>query len=108
MALQCIKTIEAATIKETESCNFELMQLLIILNLVMTVLLSFIKFKKSKIFQGHLFTNIVRINLFLANTQSYVPLELNSLTGNGHLFKLSGALAIESFILKKHWIRDVL
>ena len=37
MALQHIKTIEAATIKETESCKFELMQLLIILNLVMTL-----------------------------------------------------------------------
>ena len=63
MVLHCIKTIEAATIKETESCNFELMQLLIILNLVMTVLLIFIKLKKSKVFQGHLFTNMVKIML---------------------------------------------
>ena len=107
-ALQHGKTIEAATIKETESCNFELMQLLIIVNLVMTVLLIFIKLKKRKIFQGHLFTNMVRINLFLANTQSYVPLEVNSAAGNVHLFKLSGALAIENFILKKHWIWNVL
>ena len=51
MALQCIKAIEAAAIKETESCNFELMQLLIILNLVMTVLLIFVKLKKSKYFK---------------------------------------------------------
>ena len=108
MALQCIKTIEAAMIKETESCNFELMQLLIILNLLMTVLLIFIKLKKGKVFQEHLFTNMVKINLFLANTQSYVPLELNSVTGNVHLFKLSGALATENFILKKNWIWDVL
>ena len=108
MALQCIKSIEAAAIKETESCNLELLQLLIILNLVMTVLLIFIKLKKSKIFQGHLFTNMARINLFLANTQSYVPLELNSVARNVHVFKLSGALAIENFILKKKWIWDVL
>ena len=108
MALQCIKTIEAAMTKETESCNFELMQLLIILNLVMTVLLIFIKLKKSKVFQGHLFTNMVKINLFLANTQSYMPLELNSAAGNVHLFKLSGALVTENFILKKNWIWDVL
>ena len=44
---------------------------------------------------------MVRINLFLANTQSYAPLELNSAAGNVHLFKLSGALAIENFTLKK-------
>ena len=36
LPLQCIKTIETATIKETNSCNLELIQLLIILNLVLT------------------------------------------------------------------------
>ena len=59
-------------------------------------------------FQGQLFTNMVKIKLFLANTQSYVPLELNSAAGNVHLFQLSGALAIENFNLKKNWIWDVL
>ena len=53
-------------------------------------------------FQGYLFTNMVKFNLFLANTQSYVPLKLNSSAGNVHLFKLSGALAIENFNLKKN------
>ena len=108
LALQCIKTVEAATIKETNSCNLELIQLLIILNLVLTALLVMVKLKKSKVFQGHLFTNMVKIKLFLANTQSYVPLELNSTAGNVHLFKLSGALAGENFTLKKNWIWDVL
>ena len=41
LALQCIKTVEAATIKEINSCNLELIQLLIILNLVLTVFVSF-------------------------------------------------------------------
>ena len=84
------------------------MQLLIILNLVMTVLLVFNKLKRSKILQGHLFTNMVKINLFLANRQSYVPLELNSAVGNVHLFKLSGALDIENFTLRNNWLWDVL
>ena len=74
----------------------------------MTVLLVLTKIKKSRVFQGHLFTNMVKINLFLANTQSYVPLELNSAAGNVHLFKLSGALAVKNFTLKKNWIWDVL
>ena len=59
-------------------------------------------------FQGHLFTNIVKIKLFLANTQSYVPLELSSIAGKVHLFKLLGTLAVENFTLKKNWIWDVL
>ena len=59
-------------------------------------------------FQGHLFTNMLKIKLFLENTQSYVPLELNSAAGNVHLFKLSGALAVEKFTLRKNWMWDVL
>ena len=51
---------------------------------------------------------MVKINLFLANTQSYVPLKLNSGARNVHLFILSGALAVENFTLKKNWIWDVL
>ena len=108
-ALQCdIKTIEAAAIKEIKNCDLELIQLLIILNLAMTALLVLTKIRKSRVFQGHLFTNMVKINLFLANTQSYVPLKLNSAAGNMHLFKLSGELAVENFTLKKNWIWNVL
>ena len=108
LALQCIKTVEAAMIKETNSGSLELIQLLIILNLVLTASLVLVKLKKCKVFQGHLFTNMVKIKLFLANTQSYVPLELKSAAGNVHLFKLSGALAVENFTLQKNWIWDVL
>ena len=50
MALQCVKTIEAAAIRETESCDFETIKLLIILNLVITALLILIKIKKSRLF----------------------------------------------------------
>ena len=59
-------------------------------------------------FQGCLFTNGVKVNLFITDTQSYVPLELNRIAGNVHLFKLTGALLIENFPLKKNWIWDVL
>ena len=108
LALQCIKTIKAATIKEFNNCNLELIQLLIMLNQILTILLVLAKLKKCKVFQGHIFTNMVKIKLFLANTQSYVPLELNSAAGNIHLFKLSGALTVDKFTLRKNWIWDVL
>ena len=50
MALQCVKTIEAAMIKEIVNCDLELIQLLIISNLAMTALLVLIKIKKSRLF----------------------------------------------------------
>ena len=84
--LQCVKTVEAAAIKECNNCNLELLQLLVMLNLILTILIVLAKLKKSKVFQGHIFTNMVKVKLFLANTQSYVLLELNSAAGNVHLF----------------------
>ena len=86
MALHCVYTIEAAALKENENCDFGIMKLLIILNLTMTILLVLIKIKKSRVFQGCLFTNMVKVNLFIADTQSYVHLELNRIAGNLHLF----------------------
>ena len=78
------------------------------LNLILTILPILTKLKKSKVFQGHIFTNMVKIKLFLTNTQCYVPLELNSAAGNVYLFKLLGALTVEKFTLRKNWIWDVL
>ena len=47
LALPSITTVEAAMIKEINSCHLELIQLLIILNLVLTVLLSFCQIKEK-------------------------------------------------------------
>ena len=51
---------------------------------------------------------MVKIKLFIADTQSYVPLDLNKIAGNVHLFKLAGALLLENVTLRKNWIWDVL
>ena len=50
----------------------------------------------------------MNIKLFIADTESYAPLELNKLAGNVHLFKLTGTLLLEKVKLKKKWIWDVL
>ena len=40
--------------------------------------------------------------------KSYVSLDLNKITRNTHLFKLSGELSLENVTLRKNWIWDVL
>ena len=74
----------------------------------MVVVIILVKIKKSRIFQGQFFSNMVKIKLFLADTELYVPLELNKLAGNVHLFKLTGELSLDNVTLKKNWIWDVL
>ena len=44
----------------------------------------------------------------MADTKSYVSLDLNQLAGNTHLFKLTGEFSLENVTLKKNWIWDVL
>ena len=79
-----------------------------ILILVIVTLLALSKLRKSRIFRGWLFSNRVKIKLFIADTQYYVPLDLNNIAGNVHLFKLTGVLLLENVNLRKNCIWDVL
>ena len=109
MALQRIRTMEALdTNRQAQGCNSGLLKNLMVLNLVIVVSLLLRKIKKSIFFWGQPFSNMVKINLFLADTKSYVSLDLNQLAGNTHLFKLTGELSLENVTLKKNWIVDVL
>ena len=109
MALQRIRAMEALKAnKQAQSYNSGLLKILMILNLVIVVSLLIRKIKKSVFFWGQPFSNMVKIKLFLADTKSYVSLDLNQLAGNTHLFKLTGDLSLENVILKKNWIWDVL
>ena len=96
------------TDEQVQSCNSELLKILMILNLVTVALLLLRKIKKSIFLQGQPFSNMVKIKLFLADTKSYISLDLNQLAGNTHLFKLMGELSLENVTLKKNWIWDVL
>ena len=109
MALQRIRAMKAFdTNRQTQSCNSGLLKILLILNLVIVVSLLLRKIKKSVFFWGQLFSNMVMIKLFLADTKSYVSLDLKQLARNTHLFKLTGELSLENVTLKKNWIWDVL
>ena len=109
MALQRVRTMEALnTDRQVQSCNSSLLKILMVLNLVIVASLLLRKIKKSIFFWGQPFSNMVKIKLFLADTKSYVSLDLNQLAGNTHLFKLTGELSLENVTLKKNWIWDVL
>ena len=108
IALQCVNAIEALDPKSQQNFDFGLIKLLIILNLVIVALMALTKIKKGKIFQEHFFSNMVKIKLFIEDTQSYVPLDFNRIAGNVHLFKLTGKLLPNNVSLKKNWIWDIL
>ena len=109
MALQCIKTVEAAALNPHYAiCKNGLVRILMILNLSIVTLMVLPKLRKSRIFRGRLFSNTIKIKLFIADNQCYIPLHLNKMTGSVHLFKLHVMLIKENLTLKKNWISDVL
>ena len=109
MALQRVRAMEALnTDRQIQNCNSGLIKVLIILNLIIVVSLLLRKVKKSVFFWGQPFCNMVKIKLFLADTKSYVSLNLNQSARNAHLFKLIGELSSDKVTLKKNWIWDML
>ena len=105
MALQRIRAMEPLnTDRQVQNCNSGLLKVLMILNLVIVVSLLLRMIKKSIFFWGQPFPNMVKIKLFLADTKSYVSLNLNQSAGNTHLFKLIGELSSDIVTLKKNWI----
>ena len=109
MALQRVSAVEAINVNgQTQSYNSELLKVLMILNLVIVVSLLLRKIKKSVFFRGQPFSNMASMKLFLADTKSYVSLDLNKITRNTHVFKLTGELSLENVTLRKNWIWDVL
>ena len=109
MTLQRVRAVEALnTNRQNQNCNSELLKILMILNVVIVVSLLLRKIKKSVVFWGEPFSNMVKIKLFLADTKSYVSLDLNNMARNTHLFKLTGECLLENVTLRKNWIWDVL
>ena len=94
MDLQRVRAVETLnTDRPVQNCNSELLKILMVLNLVIVVLLLLGKIKKSIFFWGQHFSNMVKIKLFLADTESHVSLNLNQSARNMHLFKLMGELS---------------
>ena len=74
------------------------------MKLAVVVIMAIAKVRKSRIFKGKLFSNSIKVKLFVADNHCYIPLHLNNLAGNVHLLKLHGVLTKESLTLRKNWI----
>ena len=68
IALQCIKAVEAAALHLCYAiCENGLVRILMFLNLSIVTLMSLAKLRKSRIFKDRLFSNIIKIKLFIAD-----------------------------------------
>ena len=83
-------------------------QIYIILTLTATifglVIFAVLHSRKSKLCRGCLFSNAVKIMLFISDVQYYVPIKLCKTAGNIHLFKITGTIKPEYVKLKKLYL----
>ena len=68
------------------------------------VLFVVIRFRKLKLLRGHLFSNTVKIMLFILDMKYYEPIKLCKMAGNIHLLNISGTLISKNIKLERNKI----
>ena len=107
LALQQVKEVSATTMKQdtNNACNCT-PQFYIILALSISifrlVIFTILQVRRTKLCRGQLFSNAVKIMLFISNTQYYVPIKLCKPMDSIHLFKITGILITDKEKLNKH------
>ena len=105
LALQQIKEVGAVTRQEdvTTACTCKI-QFYIVWALSISifglVIFAVLHSRKLKLCRGHLFSNAVKIMLFISDVQYYVPIKLCKTAGSIHLFKITGTIVPEKVKLK--------
>ena len=99
LILQQVNEVGTGTLKEinTECKILTYVSLaLMILGLVMVAILHY---RKSKLCRGCMFSNAVKIMVFISDVQCHVPIKLCKTAGSIHLFKIMGMLKPENIKL---------
>ena len=78
--------------------------ILTILGLTMAAILHY---RESK-FCRHMFSNAVKIMIFISDVQNNIPIKLCKTAGSIHLLKITGMLRAENIKLNKNYIWDML
>ena len=108
IALQQLKGVEATDLRFQDIyCTCKMQWYMIALLLLILLGIVFIvtnKIRKSNLLQGHQFSNITKVMLFISDSQSYVPVNLCKIAGSIHLFRIRGRLTPECITFKINWI----
>ena len=105
LALQQVREVGAATTQEDVimTCSCKIL-FYIVLELHISILglvhLAVLHTRKLKLCRGHLFSNAVKIMLYISDVQFYVPIKLCKTAGSIHLSKITDMLKPEYVKLK--------
>ena len=112
LALQQVKAVEAENAENVDyncKCTVQL-YIILTLNIVIIGLIVFaiLQLRRIKLCRRQLFSNVVKIMLFISDEQYYIPVKLCKTAGSIHLFKVTGKVMMDKVKLNKHYVWDVL
>ena len=95
------KSVKALTEGNEICSNYEYWIIKTWLSLILLGVMFLIieKVHKMPIFRKHIYSNTIKVLIFISNIKSYVPIKLCKTTGSIHLFKLTGSLQREEIRL---------
>ena len=114
LALQWVKEVSTLTTKQEDNNNMCdcISQFYTILALGITiiglVIFAILQVRRIKLCRGQLFSNVVKIMLFISDIQYYMATKLCKTAGNIHLFKITGMLMPDKLKINKHYIWGIL
>ena len=112
LALQQVKEVKVENKENVDNsceCTTQL-YIILILSIVMRGLIVFaiLHLRRIKLYRGPLFSNIVKIMLFISDVQYYVQVKLCKTAGSIHLFKITGKITMDKVKLNKLYVWDIL
>ena len=111
LALQQVKEVGAVTTQEevTTECKI---QIYIILEFTVTifglVMFAVLHSGKLKLCRGNMFSNAVKIMIFISDLQYYVPIKLCKTAESINLLKITGAIKLGNVKLNQNYICDTI
>ena len=108
LVLHQVKKVGAVRQKEVNSECRTLADIGIILTILGLVIVASLHYRKSKFCKGYMFSNAVKIMVFISDVQNYIPIKLCKTAGSTHLFTITATLKTENVKLNKNYIWDML
>ena len=104
LVLYQVKEVGTITQKEINSEYKTLTYIGLVLTILGLVMVAFVHYRKSNLCRGQMFSNTVKIMIFISDVQYYIPIKLCKTTGNIHLFKIIGMLKPENIKLNINYM----
>ena len=67
-------------------------------------MVAILHYRKSKIYRGCTFSNVVKIMIFISDVQNYIPIKLCKTAGSIHFFKITGTPKTKNIKINKNYI----